>query len=313
MVTEKRVKESSRPYSTFSIEGRVPQSPVEGGEDTNRNMVDRILHYLEGLSERKVLLSLLGITFGLRLYIVLMAAGLPNDSAGYGFMARDFLRGDFLKGLSPAFHPLYPYLISLLSPGASHVEITGRLISLFFGTVALVPVYYLVKEAFGQRVAVFSGLFYCFHPYLVTYSGMLLSEATYWCLLTLSVYFFWFGLKRGKAFLVRGRRSSSGFNVPDETGGSGLPGCFSVLGCPLWRGEKGWVQKGGPDRLSHPELSCPIFPLSPVDPSGNRPVVNQQEVNEGPTLGCGVEQGAKRESRHPGCRGTETNKKAFQF
>ena len=163
-------------------------------------MVDRIIFHLKSLNERRILLSLLGITFGLRLYSVLMAQGIANDSAGYGFMARDFLRGDFLKGLSPAFHPLYPYLIALLSPGATSVEITGRLISLFFGTVTLLPVYYLVKEAFGQRVAVFSGLFYCFHPYLVTYSGMLLSEATYWSFLTLSIYFFWFGLKRGRIY-----------------------------------------------------------------------------------------------------------------
>ena len=192
-----RVQHKVQKHDIFTIFPFVTQSRRMRG-DKNRNMIDRIFHYLECLSERKILLSLLGITFGLRLYAVLMAAGVANDSAGYGFMARDFLRGEFLKGLSPAFHPLYAYLISLLSPGASYVEITGRLISLFFGTVTLVPVYYWVKEAFGQRVAVFSGLFYCFHPYLVTYSGMLLSEATYWSLLTLSIYFFWFGLKRGK-------------------------------------------------------------------------------------------------------------------
>ena len=163
-------------------------------------MVDRIILYFKGLNEKELLLLLFGITFGLRLYAVEMAQGIANDSAGYGFMARDFLKGDFLKGLSPAFHPLYPYLISLLSPGATSVEITGRLISLVFGTFTLIPVYYLVKEAFGQREAIFSGLFYCFHPYLVTYSGMLLSEATYWGLLTLSIYFFWFGLRRRKIY-----------------------------------------------------------------------------------------------------------------
>jgi 4-amino-4-deoxy-L-arabinose transferase-like glycosyltransferase len=88
----------------------------------------------------------------------------------------------------------------LISPDASHVEIAGRFISLFFGTMTFIPVFYLVKEAIGQKEAILSGLFYSFHSYLVTYSGMLLSEATYWGLLTLSVYFFWKGLTRKSIF-----------------------------------------------------------------------------------------------------------------
>jgi hypothetical protein len=162
-------------------------------------MAERVISFLENLKERQLVLSLLGIAFGLRLYAVLMARGIAMDSAAYGFMARDFLKGDFIKGLSSTwFHPLYPILISLISPDATHVEITGRLISLFWGTVSLIPVYYLVKRAIGQKEAVFTALFYTFQPYLVTYSGMLLTEATYWGLLILSVYFFWTGLKKEK-------------------------------------------------------------------------------------------------------------------
>jgi len=165
-------------------------------------MAERIISFLENLKERQLVLSLLGIAFGLRLYAVLMAKGIAIDSAVYGFMARDFLKGDFIKGLSPTLHPLYPILISLLSPDARHVEIVGRFISLFWGTFTLIPVYYLVKEAIGQREAIFTAIFYTFHPYLVTYSGMLLTEATYWGLLVLSVYFFWTGLKEEKVWRI---------------------------------------------------------------------------------------------------------------
>lgn len=158
--------------------------------------INKIIIFLNNLKEKQVILLLLGIAFGLRLYTVLMAKGIPYDSAGYGFMARDFLKGDFIKGLSWTFHPLYPLLIALISPDSAHVEIAGRLISLFWGTFTLIPLYYLVKESINQKVAIFSVLFYTFHPYLVTYSGMLLTEATYWGLLVLSVYFFWTGLKK---------------------------------------------------------------------------------------------------------------------
>jgi len=165
-------------------------------------MVHKIISFFKSLNERQALLILIGATFGLRLYAVLMAKGIANDSAAYGFMARDFLKGDFIKGLSSPLHPFYPFLISLVSPDTGHVEIAGRLISLVFGTLTLIPVYYLAREIVGQKGAIFSGLFYSFHPYLVTYSGMLLSEATYWGMLTLSIYFFWAGLKQSGVLRV---------------------------------------------------------------------------------------------------------------
>jgi len=163
-------------------------------------MANKFIDFFKALNEKQALLLLVGIAFGLRLYAVLMAQGIAFDSAGYGFWARDFLKGHFTKGLSAPAPPLYPFLISLFSPDTAHVEIAGRLLSLFFGTFAIIPLFYLVKGAVGQKEAVFASLFYSFHPYLVTYSGMLLTEATYWGLLVLSVYFFWTGLKQEKAW-----------------------------------------------------------------------------------------------------------------
>jgi len=165
-------------------------------------MVNKIISFFKSLNEKQALLILIGVTFGLRLYAVLMAKGIANDSAAYGFMARDFIRGDILKGLSSPLHPFYPLLISLVSPDTAHVEIAGRLISLFFGTLTIIPIFYLSKEIVEQKGAIFSGLFYSFHPYLVTYSGMLLSEATYCSMLTLSIYFFWAGLKQNGVLRV---------------------------------------------------------------------------------------------------------------
>jgi len=172
-------------------------------------MVNKIIIIFKSLNERQILFLLIGTAFILRLYAVLMAQGIANDSAAYGFMARDFLKGDFVKGLAIPGHPLYPLLISLFSMDSAHVEITGRLLSLFFGTLTIIPLYFLVKEAIGQKEALFSALFYTFHPYLATYSGMMLTEAAYWGLLVLSVYFFWTGLKRDKVW----RMALSGFSL----------------------------------------------------------------------------------------------------
>jgi len=163
---------------------------------------NKVIIFFKNLNEKQTLLFLIGITFVLRLYAVLMAQGIAYDGAHYGFVARDFFRGDFMKGLSSPAPPLYPFLISLLSPDPAHVEITGRFLSLFWGTFTMIPLFYLIKETVGRREAVFSTIFYSFHPYLVTYSGMLLTEATYWGLVVLSAYFFWTGLKRENVWRI---------------------------------------------------------------------------------------------------------------
>ncbi|MGZ3512315.1 MAG: ArnT family glycosyltransferase [Thermodesulfobacteriota bacterium] len=163
-------------------------------------MIDRTIGFFKSLNERELLLLLLAITFGIRLYAVLMAQGIAFDSAEYGFVARDFLKGHFIKGLSSPAPPFYSFLIFLFSPDTTHVEMAGRFISLFFGTLAILPLFYLIKEAIGQKEAILSALFYSFHPYLVTYSGMVLTEATYWGLFVPSVYFFWTGLKNEKVW-----------------------------------------------------------------------------------------------------------------
>ena len=92
-------------------------------------MINKIALFFGNLNEKQLLLLLLGVAFGLRLYAVLMARAIAIDSAYYGFMARDFLQGHYVKGLSQPFHPFYPLLISVMAPDGAHVEIIGRLIS----------------------------------------------------------------------------------------------------------------------------------------------------------------------------------------
>ncbi len=206
-------------------------------------MMDKIILFIKNLSEKQTILLLLGISFGLRLYAVLMSQGISYDGAGYGFIVRDFLRGDFLKGLSSPLHPFYPLIVSWITFDPAHVEISGRVISLFFGTMTLLPVYYLSKEIVGQRGAIFSGLFYSFHPYLATYSGMLLSEATYMGLLSMSVYFFWTGLSLGK--ILRIILSSGFLGLAYLTRPEGI-GYFIIffIWVVFFKGvRKGWLKK----------------------------------------------------------------------
>jgi len=136
----------------------------------------------------------MGIAVVPRLYLVLTAKGIDPDGTVYLSAANDFLKGDFLKAFSNVFPPFYPFLTALLSPLAGDVELAGRIVSLIFGTLTLLPVYYLGRRLFGEKITIFSIFLLIFHPYLAEFSGSVLSESVYTFLVALGVLVGWKGL-----------------------------------------------------------------------------------------------------------------------
>ena len=89
-------------------------------------MLDKFIYFFKALNEKRVVLLLIGISFGFRLFAVLVAQGVANGRVPYGFLVRDFLKGHFIKGLSSVLPPSYPLLVLLFSPVTLHGEITRR-------------------------------------------------------------------------------------------------------------------------------------------------------------------------------------------
>lgn len=89
-------------------------------------MINKLISFSKALNEKRVVLLVVGISFGFRLFAVLVAQGVANGRVPYGFPSRDFLNGHFIKGLSAAVPPSYPLLVLLFSPVTLHGEITGR-------------------------------------------------------------------------------------------------------------------------------------------------------------------------------------------
>ena len=249
-------------------------------------MVNKIVLFIEDLGEKQILLILLGITFGLRLYAVLMAKGISYDGAGYGFMARDFLRHDFAKGLSPALHPFYPFLIYLVSPDASHVEIAGRFISLFFGTMTFIPVFYLAKEVAGAEGS------YSFRPllFLSSLSGDLLRNAPFRSHLLGSSHsiglFFLEGIESKEDSWMHGFGGMLGIKLSYKTRGYRLFNCIFLIWIIIG-GEmrKGWFKKLFYDGRSYRGISYLRFPLYVRHPAGNRSMADFQKRDDYPIPG----------------------------
>ncbi|MEI9475042.1 MAG: glycosyltransferase family 39 protein [Deltaproteobacteria bacterium] len=171
-------------------------------------ILTKLLTPYEGIArwtERRKLLSLLGIAFVLRLYLVITARGIDPDAVAYLSIAKNFIDRDYYHAFSNVFPPFYPFLTALLFPFTGDFELAGRIVSAILGTLTILPIFYLGKRLFGETITMFSVLLAVFQPYLVRFSGSVLTESTYTFLVALAVLVGWKGLdsrSKGLMFLL---------------------------------------------------------------------------------------------------------------
>lgn len=158
--------------------------------------------------EKTYLPALLCAGFVLRLLIVLKAPCIEMDGIGYATIADQLARGLFREGLNNVFSPMYPLFVGLLHIVVRDVELAGRLVSLFFG-VLLIWISFLFADRLlrDKGRAAWAAALIAFHPYLIRYSGVVLSESTATFFFVLTVFSFYVGWQEQR----RGILAASGF------------------------------------------------------------------------------------------------------
>jgi 4-amino-4-deoxy-L-arabinose transferase-like glycosyltransferase len=139
--------------------------------------------------------GLLLFAFLLRLPLVIYPEVIHNDGTAYIYQAKQILLGDWTWGKYP---PLYASLIALAHFFFKNYEIAGIWISIIFGTLITVPIYFLGRSIINERVGVLSALFATVQPSLYSCSGSVLTESSYSFFLATSVFFGWNAFKKGK-------------------------------------------------------------------------------------------------------------------
>jgi 4-amino-4-deoxy-L-arabinose transferase-like glycosyltransferase len=137
------------------------------------------IRFLKNISFKQKLFLLLAAGFLVRLYVVLNAVTISVDSIVYLNLAQEISSGNFYGGMSLSRPPLYPMLISFFSFLFSDQELAGRLVSLIFGTLVIPVSFYLGRFIYNEKVGFITAFFVAVHPYLVRYSGDVLTEALY--------------------------------------------------------------------------------------------------------------------------------------
>lgn len=125
---------------------------------------------------------------------------LYSDNAIYSILTQRFAHGDLGKAFHIYWQPLYPFLGSLILNWVGDARMALFYVSLFFGTLIIVPVFFIILEITRNKyLSLLGGILVTFHTQLVKSYFTLLTENLYICLLMFSIMFFILALSRNKA------------------------------------------------------------------------------------------------------------------
>jgi 4-amino-4-deoxy-L-arabinose transferase-like glycosyltransferase len=134
------------------------------------------------------------ISFLIRVPLLIYPEVIHNDTTEYIRHARRILSWNWSPGRA---HPLYPAMIALAHFLTPSDEIAGILVSAVFGALIVLPVYYLGKEIFSEKVGLVAAVLAIFQPFLYMSSGSVLTESIFHFLVAVSCLFGWRAFKRG--------------------------------------------------------------------------------------------------------------------
>lgn len=152
---------------------------------------------------RRVDLAVLGVLVLLAtLYRFVLVGYHPvveQDGVHYAALARNLVHGQWVVGFSAAWSSLYPVLAAAVSLLAGDVVLAGRIVSVLAGGLTVVPLFLLGSSLYDRRIGWLAALLAAFHPTLVWYSTLVMTEALYVFLVCWVLLFGWFALKSNGA------------------------------------------------------------------------------------------------------------------
>jgi 4-amino-4-deoxy-L-arabinose transferase-like glycosyltransferase len=139
------------------------------------------------------------VTFGAALLIRLVwihywPRSIESEGVYYASIAQNLLSGQGYVGIRPVgklllYPPLYPSLITGVLTIVKNSELAGRLVSVVFGSLWIVPMMLIAGSLFGEAAGIITGIFAALSPPLIAISGTVQSEPVYLAFQATGIYF----------------------------------------------------------------------------------------------------------------------------
>lgn len=139
--------------------------------------------------ERIIMLLLFAAALIVRLWFLPTYLVISADGIGYISVAKELMRGNasFWSANHP---PVYPALIAFTGLFVPNMELAGRLVSIFMGSLLAVPLYLVGRDLFSREAGILAALLAAVWPSLRSWSCEVMSQATYLTLLFVGLYLF---------------------------------------------------------------------------------------------------------------------------
>ncbi|MFH0827470.1 MAG: glycosyltransferase family 39 protein [Candidatus Omnitrophota bacterium] len=141
-------------------------------------------------------LLILTATF-LRIYLLRFRLVPEGDSCHYLSFVKDFQRGDF-STIGTYWSLLWTGLITLFGSVLGDIELSGYLLSAFFGIMLIILAFIFARRIFNKRVAYYTALLLTANLGLLNFSTRIFTESLYGFLLFGIAFLGWVSLERQK-------------------------------------------------------------------------------------------------------------------
>ena len=162
---------------------------------------DKKLIDMANVREAWVLFILFGLAVAVRLYLAFHTYVIANDGVLYIKLAQLLSQGKVGEAMSLHLPSLFPIIIASFQKVFVDWELSGQMVSVLFGSLTIIPFYFLTKELFNRNVAFTSSILFIFHPYLVRFSAEVIKEPTFWFFSLMGIWVGWNAITLKKVWL----------------------------------------------------------------------------------------------------------------
>ncbi len=121
----------------------------------------------------------------------------------YIHIARLIKSGNWIGVYDRGFYSLYPFTMIVFQKIFQDWEIAGRMASAFFGSLAVFPLFFMIRKMLNTKIAVITCIFFIVSPRIAEYSSDVLREPLFWLLALTALWAGWKGFSdRNWVFIV---------------------------------------------------------------------------------------------------------------